>query len=106
MVSSSPCGPAWIRFTARLACRRCGSATPSIASSEPIDDSFAAELRAIEQAQRTVSAGDFKGALALLDDWAVRCPHRHFDEEAAVLRIEAVSEAVTGNRAIGWRSSS
>jgi hypothetical protein len=65
---------------------------PSVlASSEPIDDAFAAELRAIEQVQRSVTARHYADALGLLDDWAVRFPRKHFDEEAAVLRIEALS---------------
>jgi hypothetical protein len=56
----------------------------------PADDSFAAELRAVDQARRAIAVGDYAGGLRLLDVWAVAFPQKRFDEEAAVLRIEAV----------------
>ena len=57
------------------------------------DDSFAAELRAIDGARRAIALGNYANGLTLLDAWAVSFPRRRFDEEASVLRMEALRGA-------------
>jgi len=64
------------------------------------DDSFAAELHAIDDARRAISLGNYANGLALLDTWAVSFPRRRFDEEASVLRMEALRGAGDHERSL------
>jgi hypothetical protein len=59
-------------------------------STPPEADSFAAELRAVDSVRAAIASGDSRGALEKLDGWETGFSRKHFAEEAALLRVQAL----------------
>jgi hypothetical protein len=60
------------------------------ATSAASHDTFAAELAQIDAARRALARGDANGALRLIAHYELSYPAPHFDQEATVVRIEAL----------------
>jgi TolA-binding protein len=75
--------------------RRATGPAPKAAASADLDSnaapSLAAELSAIEKARAAVREGRARDAIGALDEYQARFPSGAFEEEAAVLWIEALT---------------
>ncbi len=69
------------------------TSAPKAAAPKPADDNLAGELGALDQARRSVRAGQPNEALALLDGYAKTFPAGALRSEALVLRVEALMKA-------------
>ncbi|MBK6693940.1 MAG: hypothetical protein IPG50_17290 [Myxococcales bacterium] len=69
------------------------TSAPKAAAPKPADDNLAGELGALDQARRSVRAGQPNKALALLDGYAKTFPAGALRSEALVLRVEALMKA-------------
>jgi len=61
--------------------------------------SIAGEIAALDRARRAVASGDAGGALSALERYRAQFPRGVLQQEASVLRIEALSKAGQRGRA-------
>jgi hypothetical protein len=76
---------------------------PALASAE--DPGIASEVAALEVARQAIGRGDTQGALRALDDYRHVFPHGMMQQEATLLRVEALAKGgdLAGARALADR---